>query len=231
MTTTGRAGVLALVVLAGTMATWASGPDVPELSGTPADPETIAQALQETRVDTRPPEPSLREWFQAVMDRAMVALLDALSPSPAARRLINRSASGLSLALVATALVMLATLLIRTWRQRLRNATASEVDRIEGLPLAGTAPETAQGWWGALERALAAGRVAEGVAALWWFVATALVGPAVEPSWTTSELVERSGRRDLARLLRRLDALAFGPRPPDEAQVRRLASELKDAVA
>lgn len=85
-------------------------------------------------------------------------------------------------------------------------------------------------WRAELERLLAAGEVAAALEAAWWWLARALLGERVDPSWTGRELLERAGRRDLLPLVRRFDVLAYGPRRPQPEEVRSYAARLAEVL-
>jgi hypothetical protein len=223
-----RAGVAVLILLAAAGA--AAGP-VEALPAAQADPAILARAIHAAGADTRAPEPSLKEWLQAVVDHVVVLVLDLLNPGPRARRLITGGATVLAVVLVAAAAAMLVALLLRTWRQRLQSPAATGDGELLGSAGAEGVAQTAEAWWQAVEENLRAERTPEALAALWWFLATALLGQAVAWSWTTREILQRSGRRDVWPLGRRLDALTYSSGRATPADVRRLASELKGLVA
>lgn len=81
-------------------------------------------------------------------------------------------------------------------------------------------------WRAELDGRLAAGDLRGALEAVWWWLARSLAGGAADPSWTSRELLERSGRRDLAGPVRRLDELTYGAAPPEAAEIRRTAEEL-----
>ncbi len=89
----------------------------------------------------------------------------------------------------------------------------------------------ADGWRAELDRCLSAGQVHAAMRALWWWLARSLAGPLAEPTWTGRELLSRTRRDDLRSLVRRLDALTYGPRLPAVDEVRQLRASLEAALA
>jgi hypothetical protein len=218
-----------LLCLAGTMALASPLPPQPGLA---ADHALLEKAVRDTRVDTRPPEPSILEWVRFVVGRAVGWVLKAIDPGAGAREVITDVVTWASLAVVATALATLAVALRRLWRRRLRRPDLAGAGFTAGTDLtAGKDPRDAATWWGRLQDALGDGAPDAALAALWWWLATALVGSGADPSWTSRQLLERTGRRDLRRLVGRLDALAYGPVPPGMDAIRHLAHELAESVS
>ncbi|MBV8202178.1 MAG: hypothetical protein JOZ15_16280, partial [Acidobacteria bacterium] len=84
----------------------------------------------------------------------------------------------------------------------------------------------AAAWRHEVERGLAEGRVAEALRATWWWLARSLAGERAQPTWTGRELLRVAGREDLGGLMRELDAMTYGPRPPAPEEVGRLVARL-----
>lgn len=93
----------------------------------------------------------------------------------------------------------------------------------EGIPVA------TGSWEAALQQALADGDVGRAVHALWWWLAQSL-GCGADPSWTSRELMQRSGRRDLRAHVRRLDRLLYSPNAPRLDDVEALWRDLQPLV-
>jgi hypothetical protein len=134
---------------------------------------------------------------------------------------------------VALAAVLVLLLIGRLLYARLRRRSPKA-----GQDRAGAAATTvaevlrdAAGWRAELDRRLAAGRTAEALEALWWWLARSLAGDDAEPDWTSRDLVARSAREDLRGLVRRLDAFTYGPRRPAVEDLRGLVGRLEEALA
>lgn len=137
----------------------------------------------------------------------------------------------LAVTVVGAALVLLVVVVVRAVLARRRKRREAEAGSPEVivLPDGGRdpAPERdAAAWRAELEAQLAAGRVAEALAAAWWWLARALAGERADPSWTGRELLAHSGRRDLLPVVRRLEAFTYGGRRPAPAELSRLADDL-----
>lgn len=78
-----------------------------------------------------------------------------------------------------------------------------------------------------METRLAADDVTAALEALWWWFARSLCAAAVDPAWTSQELLARCGRPDLAATARVLDRLLYGSERPSVPQVRHFAGRLE----
>jgi hypothetical protein len=177
-----------------------------------------------------PPESSyageIAQRFQRALLEALLAGARWLHVSPPVLRWI---VAGLA-ALVAALLLWLLVARLRRWTRE------EEGEAPVTAAAAPAAPLDAAGWRAELERRLAAGRIPEALEALWWWLARSLAGPRAEPDWTSRDLVARSRRDDsqgdqLRDLVRRLDAFAYGPRPPAPDDLRALLGRLEEALA
>ena len=102
-------------------------------------------------------------------------------------------------------------------------------DSVRDLRPQAVTPSHQDSWETALRQALAAGDVGQAVHALWWWLAQSL-GCGADPSWTSRELVQRAGRRDLRPHVRRLDRLLYSPRAPRLEEVESLWHDLRPLV-
>jgi hypothetical protein len=82
-------------------------------------------------------------------------------------------------------------------------------------------------WRSELESRLAAGDVRGALEALWWWFAGGVSAGVVEASWTSRELLVRSGREDLAPFARTLDLWIYGTATPPAPVVRHLVGRLE----
>lgn len=141
----------------------------------------------------------------------------------------------LAVVVAAAALVLVALVAVRAVRNRRKKRREAQTGSPEVMAApAGDAQDEeardAAAWRAELEALLAADRHAEALRALWWWLARALAGEGADPSWTGRELLERSGRRDLLPVVRRLETFTYGQRRPAAADLRAVARELEGAL-
>jgi hypothetical protein len=202
------------------------------LAGPPAqaDREVLEQVLAASEVERvpAPPEASYVRDVGAAIQRALIGLF---ARGASLLRLPRWALIGFVALLALTALALVLRVLA-AWLQGRRRA-GEEAGTVAVSPDA--APVADPGWdaaaWRAeLDRCLAEGRLADGLRAAWWWLARAVAGDRVEPDWTGRDLVARSRREDLRDLVRRLDALTYGPARPTLEDLRRLTSRLEMAL-
>ena len=194
--------------------------------------ELLARVLADTRVVTVRDDAGWSAWLVEQIARAWARMIDSLIRAVDAVGVGNRSllaiAAGIALA-VAAALIWQLVAAIR--RRRTRRPAAGEPDVAAVAATEGPGAGWGVGAWRAeIDRRLAAGRVREALEAVWWWLARALAGPRAAASWTGRELLAHSGRPDLAPLLGRLDAFAYGPAAPETAAVRELTRGLEGRI-
>ena len=184
-----------------------------------ADRQLLEQVLREGGVDTSTPRPRVSAYLGEVIWRALGGLFAWLPGFGTSGELAVLLAGGLAAAGV---LSLLAVLSLRLLRRRRRVVTARS-----GAVVA--VPEAAAGvdWQRELERRLVAGDAAGGLEALWWGLAVRLGAAEADPAWTTRELAERGGRRDLLPVVRSWDHLLYGARAVHTDQVRGLWRRLQ----
>jgi hypothetical protein len=218
------AAVALLVAVLVTGEATASGP-------APVDREAVADLLGTTGVERRPPRPQVSQYLRtlalAVSDWVDGRLEggDRWSQLVASFEWLLDHAAWLVRATLVVALAVLSWVLVGLVRRRRRRPTDRAADLATAAVVARTtSPEDC---WHRLQRALEAGAADEALGALWWWLAIAVVGEAVDGSWTSGDLVRASGRRDLVVPLARFDAMVYGRRATDLAELRRLADELR----
>jgi hypothetical protein len=199
-----------------------------------ADRSLLEQVLRTSGVERRPSPPDA-SYLRDLLIGFFVSMAE----------LSARASSWLGLPwwLLASASALLvaaaATLLIRAWWLRRRRRAGEDrdlpsagVEEAEGdRPAAGGASWDAAAWRLELDRRLARGEPREALRAAWWWLARSLAGPRAEPTWTGRELLRRCRREDLGPLVRQLDGMTYGPRPPAAEEVRLLAMRLEAALA
>ena len=201
-----------------------------------ADRAVLGRVLAASGVERRP-EPPDASYLRDLIASFYAALA----------KLIERATGRLTLPgwlliVIAAALAAVAAaLLARAWwarrrRRQARGGGPAEV-AVAGEAAAGGGREGERDLWDAaawrleLERRLAEQRLPEALGAAWWWLARSLAGARAEPTWTGRELLRWSRREDLRDLVRQLDRMTYGPRPPVAEEVRRLAARLEAALA
>jgi hypothetical protein len=198
-----------------------------------ADRALLGRVLAGSRAERRPEPPDA-----SYLRDLTVSLYTALA------RVIERATGRLGLpgwvlSCIAAALAaVVVAVLARAWWARRRRARGS------GQGIAAPAADAAGGgragegelldaaaWRCELQRRLAEQQLPEALRAAWWWLARSLAGPKAQPTWTGRELLRWSRREDLRDLVRLLDRLTYGPRPPAAEEVRQLAARLEAALA
>ncbi len=194
------------------------------------DRAALARIAAETGAVTTPPSPSPAAYVTYLASRAAEALrawlhglhvdLGAVAP------LLEVAARALAVAVVVAAAWVL-------YRRLAARSDARPAPRVAApRPLGretGRAPPAAW-WWARFEEAAERGDPPAALAALWMWAAVRLAGADPDPAWTSRELLERTGRRELAPLLARLDRWRFGPWTPTASDLHGLARALSEAA-
>jgi hypothetical protein len=207
--------------MAETAATLASSGSAPVAE---ANRALVEEAVRQGGVATERPSPGIAEYgaeLAAALEEVVRTLAEAVGGAVPDNFLVGC----LGFFFVLTVLLVF-WLLLRIWLKRRKPAAAVE------LAPASAAPPLPPGadWEGEVERRLASGEVHGALEALWWWLAGRLEAPAAEASWTTRELVQRAGRRDLLRLVMPLDRLLYGAGQPSTGEVRGLFETLRGAL-
>lgn len=201
------------------------------MTATPADQALIERLLRETGASSTPPAP---EWSEYARELAgeVAAWLEALL-APVARGLgarvqwLEYGAAALVIVTLAVLLFLLGRALLESARRRQPGAAAGPTP----APSPGPEPARAPADWRAeVDARLARGDVKAALAALWWWLASAVSTRDADPTWTSRELLEQARRRDLQPFARDLDRQAYGPVRPGVDEVRRLAARLEGAL-
>jgi hypothetical protein len=201
-----------------------------------ADRAALERVLRASGVERRPepPDASYLRDLWASFYTGMAELYERASGWLGLPRWLLVSATAL---LLAAAVALLA----RAWWPRWRRRGGGEPPDAAGATdlgdeaagerrTAGSARWDAAAWRRELERWLAAGEPKKALHATWWWLARSLAGMGAEPTWTGRELLRRSRREDLGQLVRQLDGMTYGPRPPAAEEVRLLAARLEAAL-
>jgi len=200
-----------------------------------ADRALLGRVLAASRVERRP-EPPDASYLRDLIASLYVALAKLIERATGRLGLPGWLLTGIAAALAAVA----AALLVRAWWVRRRRARGSAPPAeapaaAEGAAGGGRAGAAevwdAAAWRLELERRLAEQRLPEALRATWWWLARSLAGARAEATWTGRELLRWSRREDLRDLVRQLDRMTYGARPPVVEDVRRLAARLEAALA
>jgi len=200
-----------------------------------ADRALLGRVLAASRVERRP-EPPDASYLRDLIASLYAALAKLIERATGRLGLPGWLLTGIAAALAAVA----AALLARAWWARRRRARGSgplaeapvAADAAAGGGRAGGGEVwDAAAWRLELERRLAEQRLPEALRATWWWLARSLAGARAEATWTGRELLRWSRREDLRDLVRQLDRMTYGPRPPVAEEVRRLAARLEAALA
>lgn len=197
-----------------------------------ADLETLRGVLERTRVVRTPSGPRLGSYVEA-LGAAFVRWIGRLLGSGRFGDRVVLAVQIAALAIVATVASFLAVSLWR-WIRSQRGSGAAAPPRLdwrtEGRADA-VVLDRAQ-WKARLEQRLAAGDLAGALEALWWWFAASLeFDGAVDPSWTTRELLRRARRPELSAAAASLDLLMYGPRSPAPGDVTACLASLERSLA
>ena len=193
-----------------------------------ADPELVRRVLEETRVETRLPQPGVADYLQDLLRGLIHRISELLAP-------LQDYAGGLSKALlivlgsvVTAGFVLLIAVVIRSLLRWLRSG---EQGRQEGAVEALSPPEPPNwgesAWRAELERRMGRADVKGSLEATWWWIARSIADERAETSWSSRELLDRAGRRDLGDALAKLDRMRFGALLPSVGDVGDLVSQLE----
>jgi hypothetical protein len=201
-----------------------------------ADRAVLERVLRASAVQRRPapPDASYLRDLWASFYVGMAELYDRASGWLGMPRWLLAGATAL---LVAAAAALLARAWWPRWRRRRGKPPDTAAAAGAGVDAGGEERPDGNAHWDAaawrleLERRLALREPREALRATWWWLARSLAGTRAEPTWTGRELLRRCRREDLGPLVRQLDGLTYGPRPPAAEEVRRLAARLEAALA
>ncbi|HXO41556.1 MAG TPA: hypothetical protein VN999_08920 [Thermoanaerobaculia bacterium] len=198
-----------------------------------ADRALLGRVLGGNRVERRP-EPPDASYLRDLTASLYTALAKAIERATGRLGLPGWLLSGIAVALASVVVALLA----RAWwvrRRRTRGSGAGTDAPAADAASGGRAGESelldAAAWRFELQRRLAEQQLPEALRAAWWWLARSLAGTGAQPTWTGRELLRWSRREDLRDLVRLLDRLTYGPRPPAVEEVRQLAARLEAALA
>jgi len=144
--------------------------------------------------------------------------------------LSREAARWVVIGLVVLGVLAIASIVVSLVRRRLRSSREQPAEAEISALAAAAATWDAAAWRREMERCLAEERIGEALRAAWWWLARSIAGPAVEPDWTSRDLLKRTDRRELRDLLRRLDVLTFAADRPGGTDLQHLAERLRGAL-
>jgi hypothetical protein len=229
--------VLLLVLPGTTMAETGAEQASPQLiRPARADQELIDELIRSGSVRTEPPQPGPSQYIRDQITTVLDWLSEKLDLSPGAVEVLAQVITWAGVLLLGTVIGALLVLLIRMVRGRSAQQQLPVDGRLLSLTPEPASIRSPEQCWQELQQSLADNRVAEALAALWWWLARTLTGTAAEASWTTRELLEHwSGHRpaqpELVRLCRRLDSMTYGRHQAPAQAVRELATRLRSTLS
>ena len=198
-----------------------------------ADMNLLREVLARTRVVRTPAGPHLGSYFQALLTALFRWIFRAFHARPELTDQVALAVNVAALALLATALSILA---IWLWRRLVVRRSAPAAAR----PLADwrTAPDRSPERWDRsrwrkrIDELLSAGNLTGALEAVWWWFATSLDPEgSIDSSWTTRELLRRAGRPELSRAATALDVLMYGRAVPLPSEVSACVGRLEKDLA
>jgi hypothetical protein len=196
-----------------------------------ADLDLVQRILRESGVEQSPPVPGLAAYAQALAERVADFLHRR---APVVGGVFSWLAGLAPVAAWVVGVLVLATLLVvvvKAVRARRARPASPRLSRPSPASLRAEPVRDREGLRSELEQRLAAGDVAGGLEALWWWFACSVAASVpVDPSWTSLELLSRCRRSDLVPLARGLDALLYGGARPGVSDVRQFFLRLDAAL-
>jgi len=202
-----------------------------ETRPTATDHALLEDVYQQTGARRDLPDPGWGEYTALLghyLERWLASRLASLGP------LGSVSARALGFGLVAMILSALAVIGWRwaseVWYQRRQLPSPAPLGSgAPSLPTCSSRPPHA--WRAEIDRRLSGDEIEAALEAVWWWLAGSLLDREIDPSWTSRELLEAAGRRDLRPHAGTLDRLTYGPGRPVAGEVRALVHGLEGRLA
>jgi hypothetical protein len=197
-----------------------------------ADHQLIERLFRETGAETKVSGPSWRE-YGSVVAAAIAERIDAFFSKLRIRQALWPRV--LAWVLLALVLAMLAVILVRAlarlWaRRHSRPRETGAVVLVDG----GTAAQEGRSrdaWRAEIEARLALQQIDAALEAVWWWFARSLTERAIDPAWTSRELLEAAQRGELRPQAAALDRMIYGPTRPGPHEVRHFVRRLEAALS
>jgi hypothetical protein len=192
-----------------------------------ADPALVQRILEETRVDRTVPSPGWTGYVEAVAESLFDWLHDRVPGVDAFASMVKGLGPTVAVLGAAGVLLLLFGVVRATLRRSRRGTPVRPPAGHAAAPAVVEPMRDRSDWRAEMESRLSRGDVKGALEALWWWLARSLSSGHVDPSWTSQELLARSGRRDLAPLTRALDRLIYAAERPTADDVRRFLGRLE----
>jgi hypothetical protein len=194
-----------------------------------AERELVDRLFLETGAVRELPTPSWTEYI-GMLGNALLRALFSRFPeiNPPQGDWARVVAWGLLAVIVAGLMVILIRWILPRRGASARTAAAVVLD---ALDRARSLSPSRDAWREEIRKRLAGGDVDGALEALWWWFARSVLERAIDPSWTSRELLIQAGRPDLQRQAVLLDRMLYGPVRPRAADILRLARTLEGALA
>jgi len=203
----------------------------PPISWTRADAALLQRVLSESRVDRVPAGPRWSSYLEAWAEAVTRWLARLLGKHPDMLAGVVKGVEVMAWLLAGAALFLVGYWLVRWATRRSASATSTEVTQVRERAGEMSPVWTPQQWRQNLERRLACADVVGALSALWWWLARSVVGPEVDESWTSQQVLTASRRHDLTDEVRQLDRMIYGASRPAVEEVRALFKQFSRSVA
>jgi hypothetical protein len=201
------------------------------VSWTRADGALLQRVLVESRVDRVPTGPRWSSYLEAWAE-ALTRWLDRLlGRHPGMLAGVVKGVEVLTWILAGAAFFLVGYWLVRWTTRRSVSRTSAAVPQVRERSAETSPVWTPQQWRQDLERRLASRDVVGALSALWWWLARSVVGPEVDESWTSQQVLTASRRHDLTAEVRQLDRMIYGASRPAMEEVRALFGQFARSVA
>jgi hypothetical protein len=195
-----------------------------------ADHALVERLLRETGAERKLSDPAWNEYLLALMaaaDRRLRALLSGLHVGEA--HWLRVVAWALLGAVAVTLVAIVVRWLVQLWARRRAGRPDEPVTIVEaGSPAASGHPREA--WRAEIEARLGLQRIDAALEALWWWFACSLTTGAIDPAWTSRELLQATQRGELRPQAATLDRMIYGSARPGAEEIRRFLRRLEAAL-
>jgi len=195
-----------------------------------ADSRLIERLARENAVDTAVPRRGVWAYLGHLRHRLTIWFMDLLQPLGRYAKGVGNAIGGtVVIAAVLTAVLLLFVGLRYVFRRR-RTPLAPASSDIPGPEHQAPPWDTAR-WRQELQHRIEESDVAGSLEAVWWWLARSLLGPRVQDSWTSGDLLSNANRAGLKEPVRRLERMMYGTRTPSLEEILDLVQSLEGQLA